>query len=92
LDVVAASDKSGGAITLFVVNRSLDTDIAANIKLPGIALHSASGQLLTAQDIYVGNDDAQPNAVTPKRITESVSGSTFSYTFPKASVTMMELK
>ena len=92
LDVVAVSNKGGDAITLFVVNRSLDHDIVTSIELPGFTMHSATGQLLTAQDIYVGNDDAQPDAVTPKQITESVSGSAFSHTFPKASVTMIELK
>jgi alpha-N-arabinofuranosidase len=39
LDVVAASNKTGDAITIFVVNRSLDNDIPANIKLPGFTMH-----------------------------------------------------
>jgi len=92
LDVVAVNNKNGDVITLFVVNRSLDNDIAANIRLPGFTLHSATGQVLSAQDIYVGNDDAQPDAVVPKQIKENVSGPAFSHTFSRASVTTIELR
>jgi alpha-N-arabinofuranosidase len=92
LDVAAVSGKNGDAITLFVVNRSLDNDITASIKLPGFTLHSAAGQVLSAPDIYVGNDDAQPDAVVPKPMKEAVSGSAFSHTFPKSSVTMIGLR
>jgi alpha-L-arabinofuranosidase len=48
--------------------------------------------VLSAPDIYVGNDDAQPDAVVPKQITENVSGSAFSHTFPKGSVTVIEVR
>ncbi|MGD0909840.1 MAG: alpha-L-arabinofuranosidase C-terminal domain-containing protein [Candidatus Acidiferrales bacterium] len=92
LDVAAVSGKNGDAITLFVVNRGLDSDITASIKLPGFTLHSAAGQVLSAPDIYMGNDDAQPDAVVPKQITENVSGSAFSHTFPKGSVTVIEVR
>ena len=92
LDVVAVGNKTGDAVTLFAVNRSLDRDIAANIKLSGFTLHSASGKLLSAQDIYVGNDDASPEAVVPRDFTEIAGGPAFSHTFSKASVTVIELR
>jgi alpha-N-arabinofuranosidase len=92
LDVVGVANKTGNAITVFAVNRSLDHDITGDIKLSGFTLHSATGKVLSAPDIYVGNDDAQPEAVVPKDFKEAASGSEFSHTFPKASVTMIELR
>jgi alpha-N-arabinofuranosidase len=92
LDVVGVGSRSGDAITLFAVNRSLDRDITANIELRGFTAHSAAGKVLSARDIYVGNDDANPEAVTPQDIREAASGSAFSHTFPKASVTVIELR
>jgi alpha-N-arabinofuranosidase len=92
LDVVGVGNRNGDAITLFAVNRSLDRDITANIELRGFTMHSATGKLLSARDIYVGNDDADPEAVIPQDIQEAASGSTFSHTFPKASVTVIELR
>jgi alpha-L-arabinofuranosidase len=62
------------------------------IKLSGFSAHSASGKLLAAGSIYVGNDDAQPEAVVSQELKLAVSGSAFSYTFPKASVTEIELR
>jgi alpha-N-arabinofuranosidase len=92
LDAVAVANKTGDAITIFAVNRSIDNDIRANIELTGFMLHSATGKLLSAQDIYVGNDDANPEAVVPRDFKEAASGSALSHTFPKASVTVIELR
>jgi alpha-N-arabinofuranosidase len=92
LDIVAVGNRAGDAVTLFAVNRSLDRDIAASVALSGFTLHSAAGKVLVAQDIYVGNDDAQPEAVVPKDFREAASGSAFSHTFPRASVTVIELR
>lgn len=92
LDVVAVSNPKSDVITIFAVNRSLDRPIKASIKLSDFTMHSASGKVLSAKDIYVGNDDANPEAVVPKEFQETVSGSLFSHTFPKASVSMIELR
>jgi alpha-L-arabinofuranosidase len=92
LDVVGVGNASGDTITLFAVNRSLHRDMSASITLDGFTVHSANGKLLSAADIYVGNDDANPEAVVPKEFHEPASGSAFSHTFPKASVTMIELR
>jgi alpha-N-arabinofuranosidase len=92
LDAVGVGNQKGDVVTIFAVNRSLDRDIPATIKLDGFTVHSASGKLLSATDIYVGNDDANPEAVVPKEFQSPASGSAFSHTFPKASVTMIELR
>ena len=42
--MVAVNSKSGDAVTLFVVNRSLDNDITASIKLPGFTLHGMGAE------------------------------------------------
>jgi alpha-N-arabinofuranosidase len=92
LDVVAVANRTGDTITLFAVNRSLTTDISSTIALAGFSVHSASGKLLAAGDIYAGNDDGRPEAVVPTEFTLAAAGSTFSHTFPKASVTVIELR
>jgi alpha-N-arabinofuranosidase len=92
LDVVAVANRTGDAITLFAVNRSLTADISSTIALSGFSVHSGSGKLLAADDIYVGNDDDRPEAVVPSEFKLAATGSTFSHTFPKASVTMIELR
>jgi alpha-L-arabinofuranosidase len=55
-------------------------------------VHSASGKLLAADDIYAGNDDDRPEAVVPTEFNFAATGATFSHTFPKASVTVIELR
>ena len=92
LDVVAVADRTGSKVTLFAVNRHLTSDIASTINLSGFTIHSATGKLLTAENIYVGNDDAQPEAVIPHELKLAASGSVFSHTFPKASITMIEFR
>jgi alpha-N-arabinofuranosidase len=92
LDLVAVANRTGDKITLFGVNRSLTADIPAAIKLSGFSVHSASGTLLAAENIYVGNDDDRPEAVVPTEFKLAGNGSTFSHTFPKASVTRIELR
>jgi alpha-N-arabinofuranosidase len=92
LDLVAVANRTGDTITLFGVNRSLTADIASTIKLTGFSVHSASGTLLAADNIYVGNDDERPEAVFPAEFKLAGSGSTFTHTFPKASITRIELR
>jgi alpha-L-arabinofuranosidase len=92
LDVVAASNQAGDRLTLFVVNRHLSADIRAAIRIAGFSVGSASGSVLSAQDIYVGNDDAQPENVIPRNLQLAVSGTEFSHEFPRASVTVLVLR
>jgi hypothetical protein len=92
LDVVATANEAGNKLTLFAVNRHLTQDIAAAIKLSGFNVRNASGQVLAANSIYVGNDDAQPNAAVSRGLALKVAGSGFSHVFPKSSITMIEFR
>ena len=92
LDVVALANQASDKITLFAVNRHLTLDIPASIKLAGFTVASSVGKLLSAHDIYVGNDDAAPEAVVPQALPLAVSGSEFTHVFAKSSVSVIELR
>lgn len=91
LDVTATISRDGKQITLFVVNRSLDHDIATDISIPGQRV-STTGQavMLQSADLYGLNDETHPTAITPKE-TAFIAGDTFRYTFPHASFTRLAL-
>jgi alpha-N-arabinofuranosidase len=92
LDVVGIANQGGDKVTLFAVNRHLTQDIRARVKLAGFSVRAASGKMLSAPDIYTGNDDAQPEAVVPKDLALEIRGSEFAHVFPRASVSMIELR
>jgi alpha-L-arabinofuranosidase len=92
LDVVGTAGGAGQKVTLFAVNRNVSHDITATVRLAGFEARSASGRILTAPDIYAGNDDAHPQAVAPRELALSIEGSEFTQVFPKASVTVIELR
>jgi alpha-N-arabinofuranosidase len=91
LDVTATTSRDGKQITLFVVNRSLDRDIATDIALPGAHV-STTGQatVLQSADLYGKNDEEHPTAITPKE-KPFTAGEKFAYTFPHASVIRLSL-
>jgi alpha-L-arabinofuranosidase len=91
LDLIAVANETGDKITLFGMNRSLTAGIPATIKLSGFSVHSATGMLLAADHSYVGHDNDRPEAVVPAEFKLAGNGSTFSHTFPEASVTRIEL-
>jgi len=92
LDVAAALNEAGDKLTLFCVNRSLNREIPARLRLSGFEATSARGQELTAADLYSFNDDANPDAVTPKALRLSAKGGEFRHAFPARSVTVIELR
>ena len=93
LDVTAALNKAGDRLTLFCVNRHLDRDLEANISLQDFAAHGkAQVRTLSANSIYDGNHEREPRMVTPVDSTANVSGSNVRYTFPRSSVTRIELQ
>ena len=55
-------------------------------------VHRCSSGLSREDKICVGNDDAQPEAVVPRELKFAASGSRLSHTFPKSSVTRIELR
>jgi alpha-L-arabinofuranosidase len=91
LEVEAAQGATPDKLVLFCVNRSLNRDLAARIDLEGfVPRGTALIQTLTAPSIYAENDAMRPNAVTPR--TSSIKSiSPLEYTFPHASVVVIEL-
>jgi len=92
LDLVAVANQAGDKITLFGVNRSLTADITSTIRLSGFTVHSASGMLLAADNIYVGNDDERPRPWCPPSSRWREAARHSRTRFPKASVTRIELR
>jgi alpha-N-arabinofuranosidase len=92
LDVVAALNESGDKLTLFCVNRSLNTDIPANVAVSGF---SASGeaqvQTLRAGSVGEGNDEDDPERVIPVKTQEAMKDGGLRHMFPHESVTVITL-
>lgn len=92
LDVVAALDRSGSTLTLFCVNRSLDTDISASIDLAHFAAAEQAGiQTLQSSSISDVNDADNPQRVTPVQTMETVHSGSLNHVFPHESVTVITL-
>lgn len=90
LDVVAAINQAGTALTVFCVNRNLTTDIPSTIDLHGF---SAAGkvriQTLQAGSIYEGNNETDPEHVVPVESAGAVASDKLTHTFPHESVTVL---
>lgn len=92
LDVVAAVNGPRDRLTLFCVNRDTARDIAADVRLSGFAATETGRVLqLTAPAISAMNDEAHPDAIAPRESSLTVRGTGFNYTFPRASVTIIQL-
>jgi alpha-N-arabinofuranosidase len=92
LDVVAALSESGDRLTIFCVNRDLDRDLATRFRVAGFrAGGQARVSTLAGSSIYDVNDERRPNAVVPFESAIKVAGPEFEYTFPRASVTVVEI-
>jgi alpha-N-arabinofuranosidase len=93
LDVVAALSADGRKLSLFCVNRSVQTDIATTIHLNGFAAaRSAKVQLLSSDAISDANDEIDPERVTTSESSEAIAGSGWTHVFPHASVTVITLE
>jgi alpha-N-arabinofuranosidase len=93
LDVVSALNQGGDKLTLFCVNRHLNRDLASQIRVAGFTPEpSARVQTLSGSSVYQANDEMRPTAVHPVESVMDVPGLQFTYTFPHASVTLIELK
>jgi alpha-N-arabinofuranosidase len=92
LDVVAALNDKGDALTLFCVNRSLDTDIPATIHVSGFSAASqAEVQTLRGSSIGDANDEDDPERVVPVKTEDHVSTDGVHHVFPHESVTVLVL-
>jgi alpha-N-arabinofuranosidase len=92
LDVVATLGADERTLTLFCVNRSVDTDIAAKVRVNGfVAAGSAKVQLLRSDALSDANDEIDPERVTVVEGSEAVQAGGWPHIFPHASVTVISL-
>ena len=92
LDVVATLSQDSRRITLFCVNRSLDTDIPATIHLQHFdPKQAATVHLLSAGSLNDANDEVNPWQVEPVDHSETIPPAGWSHVFPHASVTVISL-
>jgi alpha-L-arabinofuranosidase len=90
LDVVAALNDSGSSLTLFCVNRSLETDISADIQVDRFgAMDTTDIQTLKSNSIADVNDEDDPDRVVPVRTEGNVQGGKLRHIFPHGSVTVI---
>jgi alpha-N-arabinofuranosidase len=83
---------TGKTLTLTVVNPHLTEAHPAQIVLRGGATaSSAEAEVLGGGDVHQHNTFEQPDAVTTKRSTATVSGSTVQFTLPPSSVTRLTI-
>jgi alpha-N-arabinofuranosidase len=92
LDVVAATTADGNTLDLFCVNRSTSTDIPANIEIAGFPAGRAVVQTLHAEFLSEGNDEDDPNRVTPVPGSELVTNGRLHHVFPHESVVVIALR
>jgi alpha-N-arabinofuranosidase len=92
LDIVSALNEGGDKLTLFAVNRNLYRDTVAEIRVTGFMPTGVGRiQTLSGFSIYEANDEIRPSAVHPTVSAMNVQGQRFAYTFPQASVTVIEI-
>jgi alpha-N-arabinofuranosidase len=90
LDVVATLSQDGRRLTLFCVNRSLDTDIPSTIQLHHFdPRRTAAVHLLSSASINDVNDEINPENVEPVDTTEAIPSTGWSHVFPHESVTVI---
>ena len=78
-------------LTLTVVNPDVSQPREASIDLMGAAAYSGSATTLTNSDIHAHNTFDAPDVVHPETKEWSASGSALRYTFPPASVTLLQI-
>lgn len=78
-------------LTLTVVNPDVANPREATIDLMGASASSGTATTLTDSDIHAHNTFDSPDAVRPQSAPANISGSSFQYTFPPASVTTLEI-
>jgi alpha-N-arabinofuranosidase len=93
LDVVAALNTSRDILTLFCVNRSLDTDIPTQILVDHFAgVRTAEVETLQGTSIDDVNDEDDPTHVIPATTKERVEKDGLRHIFPHESVTVITLR
>ncbi len=90
LDVAAVKAIDNG-VYLFVVNRALE-ELSSQISIPGFAVKSSSGTILTAESIKSYNTFENPETVIPREFEVNVSSEKFKISFPKHSLSVLLLE
>ena len=92
LDVVAAESEDGSRLLLLCVNRHLTRPQSARIDLSALGVAGGAAKITTiaGENILTENDEMDPQRVAPVTRTQQLSGD-MTYTFPNASVTVMEI-
>lgn len=91
VDVVAGVDKREKVLTVFCVNRRLSREVSITINGKAFGASSARIQTLSASDIYLENDEKQPERIKPKISAVNSLDASPHFTLPPASVTRIEL-
>jgi alpha-N-arabinofuranosidase len=94
LDVVAATASDPSRILLFCLNRHLSRAQSAIIDLSSLGMQNATAKIttLTADNMLAENDETEPNRVAPVSRMETIQNASLHYSFPNASVTVIELQ
>ena len=93
LDVVGARSENGKSVTLFCVNRSVNTDIPASIHLHGFeSVHSANVRIVQSNSITDANDEMNPVRIRDQTTTEEIPAGAWTHIFPRSSVTVITLQ
>ena len=93
LDVAAGTSADGATLTLFCVNRSVTTDIPADIRLHGFgAARQASVHVLSSSSIADGNNEDLPTRVVPVGTEEAIPSTEWKHVFPHESITVIVVK
>ena len=79
-------------LTISVVNPDVSQPREAEIRLLGAEATSGQATVLATQDIHAHNTFDHPDEVKPRTESWSPSGRTVKFTFPAASVTLLQLK
>lgn len=82
----------GKTLVLTVVNPHGSEPRVADVSLRGGEAKCGQVTVLSAPDIHAHNDFDHPDTVAPRTEPGAVSGSRFSWTFPPASVTKLEIE
>ena len=85
---VAAVKTGNNRVYLFVVNRALE-DLMCEITIPGFAVKSSSGTILTAESLKSYNSFENPNTIIPREFEVNVSSEKFKISFPKHSLSVL---
>lgn len=93
LDVAAGMSEDGRSLTLFCVNRSVTTDIPAEIRVHGFGLaREATVRVLSSSSIADANNEDSPTRIVPVESTEPIPAAGWKHVFPHESITVIVVK